>query len=83
MVSNRVNIGNAGDSNMSESNAHAKHGSVRKDNEEKMNRKTVEMYDLMLKTGTKVKAYSRQDEDKLKAKIKLKKLGLNSISELD
>ena len=48
-----------------------------------MNRKTVEMYDLMLKTGTKVKAYSKQDEDKLKAKIKLKKLGLNSISDLD
>ena len=54
-----------------------------KDTEQKMNRKTVEMYDLMLKTGTKVKAYSKQDEDKLKAKIKLKKLGLNSISELD
>ena len=48
-----------------------------------MNRRTVEMYDLMLKTGTKVKAYSRQDEDKLRAQIKLKKLGLNSISELD
>lgn len=48
-----------------------------------MNRRTVEMYDLMLKTGTKVKAYSKQDEDKLKAKIKLKKMGLNSISELD
>lgn len=48
-----------------------------------MNRRTVEMYDLMLKQGTKVKAYSKQDEDKLKAKIKLKKLGLNSISELD
>ena len=48
-----------------------------------MNRRTVEMYDLMLKTGTKVKAYSRQDEDKLRASIKLKKLGLNSISELD
>lgn len=54
-----------------------------KDTEQKMNRKTVEMYDLMLKTGTKVKAYSKQDEDKLKAKIKLKKMGLNSISELD
>ena len=48
-----------------------------------MNRRTVEMYDLMLKTGTKVKAYSKQDEDKLKASIKLKKLGLNSITELD
>lgn len=56
---------------------------VSRDNEQRMNRKTVEMYDLMLKTGTKVKAYSKQDEDKLKAKIKLKKLGLNSISELD
>ena len=53
------------------------------DTEQKMNRRTVEMYDLMLKTGTKVKAYSRQDEDKLKASIKLKKLGLNSITELD
>ena len=30
-----------------------------KDTEQKMNRKTVEMYDLMLKTGTKVKAYSK------------------------
>ena len=54
-----------------------------KETEQKMNRRTVEMYDLMLKTGTRVKAYSKQDEDKLKAKIKLKKMGLNSITDLD
>ena len=33
--------------------------SVTEDTESKMNRRTVEMYDLMLKSGTKVKAYSR------------------------
>ena len=51
--------------------------------EGKLVKRTVEMYDLMLKTGTKIQAFSKQDEDKLKTKMKLKKLGLNSISELD
>jgi hypothetical protein len=49
----------------------------------KLVKRTVEMYDLMLKQGTKIQAFSKQDEDKLKTKMKLKKLGLNSISELD
>lgn len=49
----------------------------------KLVKRTVEMYDLMLKQGTKVQAFSRQDEEKLRTKMKLKKLGLNSISELD
>lgn len=37
------------------------------------------MYDLMLKKGTKVKAYSRQEEDQRKTLAKLKSLGINSI----
>lgn len=89
MISDDENdlAGAIGDSEILENSAPAKSTDqskgVAKDNEQKMNRRTVEMYDLMLKTGTKVKAYSKQDEDKLKAKIKLQKMGLNSISELD
>jgi hypothetical protein len=49
----------------------------------KLVKRTVEMFDLMLKQGTKIQAFSKQDEDKLKTKMKLKKLGLSSISELD
>jgi hypothetical protein len=51
--------------------------------EENGEKGTVEMYDLMQKTGTKIKAYDRQEEEQRKALIKLQKLGINSIKELD
>jgi len=54
-----------------------------KQGEEKKTKKTVEMFDLMIKQGSKLKAYSKQDEDRIKAQQKLKKLGLDSISDLD
>ena len=43
----------------------------------------VEMFDLMLKRGTTVKAYSKQEEEQRRALSKLKKLGISSIKELD
>lgn len=30
-------------------------------------KRTVEMFDLMLKTGTKVKGFNRQEEERIKA----------------
>lgn len=50
-----------------------------KDIEKKMGRKTVEMFDLLLQRGTKVKAFSKQEEEQRKAHIKLKKLGIDSV----
>jgi hypothetical protein len=41
------------------------------------------MFDLMLKRGTTVKAYSKQEEEQRRALSKLKKLGISSIKELD
>lgn len=47
--------------------------------EKKMGRKTVEMFDLLLQRGTKVKAFSKAEEEQRKAHIKLKKLGIDNI----
>lgn len=46
-------------------------------------KQTVEMYDLMLKKGTKVKAFSRQEEEQRQTLKQLQSLGISSIQELD
>ena len=48
-----------------------------------MKKKTVEMFDLLLQKGTKIKAFSKQDEERRRAQQKLKKLGIDSVEQLD
>ncbi len=52
-------------------------------NDKAPEKRTVEMYDLMHKTGSTLKAYNRQDDERAKALMKLKKLGIGSVKELD